>query len=70
MDMVKYANYVNVGGIKQGETGGLFGMALVSKFDELADEVRGLKMIMANKNMNVQVSGNYDHYLHVRKNIR
>jgi len=70
MDMVKYANYVNVGGIKQGETGGLFGMALVSKFDELADKVRGLKMIMANKNMNVQVSGNYDHYLHVRKNIR
>lgn len=70
MDMVKYANYVNVGDIKQGETGGLFGMALVNKFDELADEVKGLKMIMANKNMSVQVSGNYDHYLHVRKNIR
>ena len=70
MDMVKYANYVNVGGIKQGETGGLFGMALVAKFDELTDKVDGLTRIMANKNMSVQVSGNYDHYLHVRKNIR
>lgn len=70
MDMVKYANYVNVGGIKQGETGGLFGMALVSKFDELADKVDGLTRIMAGKNMSVNIQGNYDHYLHVRKNIR
>lgn len=70
MDMVKYANYVNVGGIKQGETGGLFGMALVAEFQQLSEKVDGLTRIMAGKNMSVNIQGNYDHYLHVRKNIR
>ena len=71
MDMVKYANYVNVQGVGQSDNGGgMFSMALVDKFDELANEVKGLRMLMANKNMSVNIQGNYDHYLHVRKNIR
>ena len=70
LNMVKNSTHIALGQSGQPLTPDSYGQALVAKFEEMADEMRALKSIMANKDMRVQIEGNYDHYMHVRKNIR
>jgi hypothetical protein len=69
LNMVQNSAYVELANMKMPVTPDMYGKALVDQFDELSKEVKGLSAIMQNKDMRVSVIGNYDHYLHVRKNI-
>ncbi|MBK8146582.1 MAG: hypothetical protein IPK62_17145 [Bacteroidetes bacterium] len=44
--------------------------AMLEAFSELTNDVKELKKVMINKNSNVNIIGNFDHYMHVKKNIR
>jgi hypothetical protein len=70
MEMVKNSAYVEMANLNMPITTDLYTKVLIEKFEENTNELKALKGIMKDKNMNVQVLGNYDHYLHVRKNIR
>lgn len=70
LNMVKNSTHIALSQSGQTLTPDMYGQALVAKFEEMADEMRALKSIIANKDMRVQIEGNYDHYMHVRKNIR
>ena len=43
---------------------------MLEAFSELTNDVKELKKVMINKNSNVNIIGNFDHYMHVKKNIR
>ena len=47
-----------------------YGKALIDQFEALSNEMKGLKTIMANKEMSAKIYGNFDHYMHVKNNIR
>ena len=44
--------------------------AMLDAFNELSSDVKELKKVMINKNTNVSINGNFDHYMHVKNNIR
>lgn len=70
MDMVKNSVYAELAASVKPISTDMYGAALVRKFEELSNEVKDLKEVMAHKDMKVNVIGNFDHYMHVRKNIR
>ena len=70
MEMVKNSAYIDLANMNMPVTSDLYTKTLVDKFEELTNKVDKLSNIMQDKSMSVQVLGNYDHYLHVRKNIR
>lgn len=70
MSMVKDSAYVQLANLAMPVTPDLYGKALVDQFEALSADVRGLKAVMENKEMAVKVMGNFDHYMHVKRNIR
>lgn len=70
MNMVKDSAYVQLANLAMPVTPDLYGKALVDQFEALSADVRGLKAVMENKDMAVKVMGNFDHYMHVKRNIR
>lgn len=70
MDMVKNSAYVNIANSNQPVTPDLYGKALVEQFEALTSKVDKLAGVMQDKGMSLQIIGNYDHYLHVRRNIK
>ena len=45
-------------------------IALQESFNELSGKVDKLTDIMSEKEWNVEITGNYNHHMHVKKNIR
>lgn len=70
MSMVKDSAYVQLANLAMPVTTDIYGKALVEQFEALSADVRGLKAVMENKDMAVKVMGNFDHYMHVKRNIR
>ena len=70
MEMVKNSAYVQLANLNTPVTSDLYTKTLIEKFEENTNELKALKGIMQDKAMSVQIQGNYDHYIHVRNNIR
>lgn len=70
MEMVKNSAYVQLANMNTPVTSDLYTKTLIEKFEENTNELKALKGIMQDKAMSVQIQGNYDHYIHVRNNIR
>ena len=70
MEMVKNSAYVQLANMNTPVTSDLYTKTLIEKFEENTSELKALKGIMQDKAMSVQIQGNYDHYIHVRNNIR
>lgn len=70
MDMVKNSAYVELANMTMPVTPDLYGKALIDQFERLSDDVKDLKAVMSNKDMRVNIIGNFDHYMHVKKNIK
>jgi hypothetical protein len=45
-------------------------VAMLEAFNELTTDVKELKKAMIGKDTNVNIIGNFDHYMHIKKNIR
>jgi len=45
-------------------------VAMLEAFNELTNDVKELKKAMIGKDTNVNIIGNFDHYMHIKKNIR
>jgi hypothetical protein len=70
MDMVKNQAFATLATMNKPITTDLYTKVLIEKFEENTSELRALKGIMQDKNMSTQIIGNFDHYMHVKKNIR
>lgn len=70
MTMVRDSAYVELANMNMPITPDLYGKALIDQFDELANKVDKLSAIMSNKDMRVNIVGNFDHYMHVKRNIK
>jgi len=70
MDMVKNQAFATLATMNKPITTDLYTKVLIEKFEENTSELRALKGIMQNKNMSTQIIGNFDHYMHVKRNIR
>ena len=70
MEMVKNSAYVTLANMNKPITPDLYSKVLIEKFEENTNELRALKNIMKDKNMSTKIVGNFDHYMHVQKNIR
>lgn len=70
MEMVKNSAYVQLANMNTPVTSDMYSKTLVEQFETLTSKVDKLSNIMQDKAMSVQIQGNYDHYIHVRNNIR
>ena len=70
MEMVKNSAYVQLANLNTPVTSDMYSKTLVEQFETLTSEFKALKGVMQDKAMSVQIQGNYDHYIHVRNNIR
>lgn len=70
MTMVRDSAYVELANMNMPVTPDLYGKALIDQFDELANKVDKLSSVMSNKDMRVNIVGNFDHYMHVKRNIK
>lgn len=70
MEMVKNSAYVQLANMNTPITSDMYSKTLVEQFETLTSKVDKLSNIMQDKAMSVQIQGNYDHYIHVRNNIR
>jgi hypothetical protein len=70
MTMVRDSAYVELANMNMPVTPDLYGKALVDQFERLSDDVKDLKAVMSNKDMRVNIVGNFDHYMHVKRNIK
>lgn len=70
MEMVKNSAYVTLANMNKPITTDLYGKQLIQEFEALTSKVDKLANVMANKNMSTKIVGNFDHYMHVQKNIR
>jgi hypothetical protein len=70
MDMVKNQAFATLATMNKPITTDLYGKQLIEQFEALTSKVDRLSDVMANKNMSTQIIGNFDHYMHVKKNIR
>jgi len=70
MTMVRDSAYVELASMNMPVTPDLYGKALVDQFERLSDDVKDLKAVMSNKDMRVNIVGNFDHYMHVKRNIK
>jgi hypothetical protein len=70
MEMVKNSAYVQLANLNTPVTSDMYSKTLVEQFETLTSKVDKLSNIMQDKAMSVQIQGNYDHYIHVRNNIR
>lgn len=70
MTMVRDSAYVELANMNMPVTPDLYAKALVDQFERLSDDVKDLKAVMSNKDMRVNIVGNFDHYMHVKRNIK
>lgn len=70
MQMVKNSTMLNLASSGGVVTPDIYGAELVRQFEGLSEKVDALSRVMANKDMSVQIRGDFDHYMHVKRNIR
>lgn len=70
MKMVQDNAFVQLSQMNMPITSDMYGKAMIDQFEELTNDIKALKNIMADKDMKVSVLGNFDHYMHVKKVVK
>lgn len=70
MKMVQDNAFVQLSQMNMPITSDMYGKAMIDQFEELTNDIKALKNIMADKDMKVSVLGNFDHYMYIKKAVK
>lgn len=70
MKMVQDNAFVQLSQMNMPVTTDMYGKAMIEQFEELTNDIKALKNIMADKDMKVSILGNFDHYMYIKKAVK